>query len=87
MKRLSTFTCFGAIAIFLSGCTRAPEVDVLGSFFPAWVVCMVLSLPLTALLRWILIRLGLEDDIGPLVLFYGSVSVTGSAALWLVFYR
>ena len=87
MKSLSLFTCLAALIILLSGCSRAPEVDILGSFFPAWLICTMFSVPLTALVRWVLVRRDLEDYVGPLVVFYGSLSLAGSAALWFVFYR
>ena len=41
MTRLAACGCLGAPMVLLSGCSRAPEIDVLGSFFPAWVVCTV----------------------------------------------
>ena len=87
MKRSSALVCSAAFVIFLSGCSRAPEIDVFGSLFPAWLICAVFSVPLTALVRWILVRRDLEDYVGPLVVFYGSISLAGSAALWLLFCR
>jgi len=26
--------------LFLIGCSRAPSFDILGSFFPAWLLCL-----------------------------------------------
>ena len=31
---------FLACALLLVGCSRAPSVDVMGSFFPAWLGCL-----------------------------------------------
>ena len=87
MKRPFALSCLPAFTIFLSGCSRAPEVDVFGSLFPAWLICIVFSVPLTAFVRWILVRRDLEDYVGPLIVFYGSVSLAGSGVLWLVFCR
>ena len=40
----------------LTGCA-APSFDILGSFFPAWLVCLALGLLLTVGGRWLLLRL------------------------------
>ena len=33
------------------GCGRAPAIDVIGSFFPAWMVCLIISIVLASVLR------------------------------------
>jgi len=74
-------------ASLLTGCSRAPSVDVVGSFFPVWMVCLVVAIILSACLRWVLLRLRLEAEVGPLALFYPSALVLFACALWLIFYR
>ena len=44
-------------ALPFASCARAPSFDILGSFFPAWLVCLTLAVLLTALARWLLLRL------------------------------
>ena len=75
------------LPVSLGGCHRAPEIDVLGSFFPAWVLCCLIALPLTGLLRWSLIRGDLEDYVGPLIIFYACVGLASASLTWLVFFR
>ena len=72
-------------AFFLTGCGRAPSFDVLGSFFPAWLVCLALSLALTAAARWLLLRLHLVIALP--VLTYPSLAALFSFALWLALFR
>ena len=43
-------------AMLSTGCSRAPSFDVLGSFFPAWLVCLALGLLLTVAAHWLLLR-------------------------------
>ena len=43
--------------LLLTSCGRAPSFDILGSFFPAWLVCLALSLLLTGALRWLSLRI------------------------------
>ena len=65
--------------------TRAPSFDILGSFFPAWLVCLALALLLTVAARWLLMRLHVV--IAAPVLTYPSLTLLITLALWLVFFR
>ena len=69
----------------LNACGRAPSFDVLGSFFPAWLVCLALAVLLTAAARWFFLRLRLEIAL-PIVT-YPSLAALFTFALWLVFFR
>jgi hypothetical protein len=73
------------LAMFLTGCGRAPSFDILGSFFPAWLVCLALSLVFTATARWLLLRLHIEVALP--VLTYPSLTALFSFALWLALFR
>jgi hypothetical protein len=70
-----------------TGCARAPSVDVIGSFFPAWMVCVTAAIVATFIVRAVLVRVRLESEVGPLALFYPSLVLLLSCGLWLVFYR
>ena len=72
-------------ALFLTGCGRAPSFDVLGSFFPAWLVCLALGLVLTAAARWLLLRLHIVIALP--VLTYPCLTALFSFALWLALFR
>jgi hypothetical protein len=70
---------------FLTGCGRAPSFDVLGSFFPAWLVCFTLGLMLTLAARWLLLRVRIVIALP--VLTYPSLTALCSFALWLAWFR
>ena len=72
-------------AFFLTSCGRAPSFDVLGSFFPAWLVCVALSLTLTTAARWLLLRL--QIVIALPVLTWPSLTALFTFALWLALFR
>jgi hypothetical protein len=72
-------------ALPLASCGRAPAFDVLGSFFPAWLVCLALSLVLTAAARWLLVRVHIV--IAFPVLTYPSLAALFSLAIWYVWFR
>ena len=69
-----------------SGCSRAPSIEFIGTFFPVWMLCILAALAITGLIRAGLVRLGLEQKLGPLVVFYPSLTVAISCLLWLVLF-
>jgi len=69
-----------------NGCSRAPSIEVIGSFFPAWMFCIIGALVLTGLTRVALLRRGLEAKLGPLVLFYPCLAVATTCLLWLILF-
>jgi hypothetical protein len=71
----------------LAGCSRAPSVDIIGSFFPAWLVCLTIAVVLTFVIRYALVRFRLETEVGPLALFYPSLLTLLTSLLWLVYFR
>ena len=76
-----------AMAAMLTGCTRAPSVDVIGSFFPAWMLCLAVGVVLTFLVRWILVKLRVEGEVGPLAIFYPALVTLLTCTLWLVYFQ
>jgi fructose-specific phosphotransferase system IIC component len=72
--------------MLLSGCGRAPSFSILGSFFPAWLFCIVAGILLTTVVYWIFVRLQLDKDIRPAIVVYPCLSLFFSFTLWLVFF-
>jgi hypothetical protein len=72
------------VAPLLSSCSRAPSVEVLGSFFPAWLVCFLVAIVLTALARLALLRLRVKAALPLLV--YPSLAALFTFLLWLIFF-
>lgn len=72
-------------AAALGGCD--PVFDLQGTFFPAWLLCMIAGVVLTVALRPVFLRLGLEPHLGPLPLVYTSLAVLLTLGTWLVFFR
>jgi hypothetical protein len=88
MKR--NFNCRSAgyaaaiTACLLTGCARAPTFDIMGSLFPAWLVCFVLGILLTALARWLLLRV--QIPIVFPILVYPCLTAFFTFLIWLVFF-
>ena len=70
--------------LLFTGCGRAPSFDILGSFFPAWLVCLVLAIVLTAVSRVLLNR---YVQIAWPVLVYPSLTAVFALLSWLALFR
>lgn len=87
---MTTRPLAGVAALLLlsaSGCARAPSIDILGSFFPIWLFCLLAGIVVTLLLRQLLLRVAGDVDIGPPVLVYTSLVILVACLFWLVFFR
>ena len=71
--------------LVLTSCSRAPSFDVLGSFFPAWLLCLILGLLLTVAARQLVLRAHVVLAVP--ILTYPSLTAMSTFALWLAFFR
>jgi hypothetical protein len=74
-----------ALALGLTGCD--PVLNIFGSFFPAWVVCLVAGVGLAIAARPLLARARLEEHLGPLLVVYPCLALLMTMLTWLVFFR
>jgi hypothetical protein len=75
------------ICLMCSGCSRAPSVGIIGSFFPIWMICVAAGVVFAFIERALLLRYRLENEVGPLWLFYPCSVTLFACVLWLIFYR
>jgi hypothetical protein len=75
---------FVPVLLLMTGCGRAPSFDIMGSFFPAWLVCLLLAIVLTAVSRALLSRY--VEIVWP-VLVYPSLTAIFASALWFAMFR
>jgi hypothetical protein len=68
-----------------AGC--APVINVQGSFFPAWMVCLLVGLVLSVAVRQVLLLARLEPHLGPPLLIWPSLGLLMTLLTWLVLYR
>jgi YtcA family len=83
-RRILMFGLLPAVTLCAS-CSRAPSFDILGSFFPAWLVCLVCGLLLTVAAHWLFLRLRVVVALP--VLTYPSLTALFTFALWLGLFR
>ena len=87
MQTLRT-TLFALLTIFLTGgCAYSPTVDVLGSYFPAWMACIIIGLVITLIVRLLLIGFGIYVYLRPKSLVFPCMLVFFTMAVWLIFFK
>src|SRR6478736_8736501 len=64
---------------------RSPTIDILGSYFPAWMICIVSGLTLTLVSRWIVRANHLEAYASPAPLIYTSLTIISTFVTWIIF--
>jgi hypothetical protein len=66
---------------------RSPTIDILGSYFPAWMICIVSGLTLTLVSRWIIRAYHLEPYASPAPLIYTCLMLIYTFVIWIIFYQ
>ncbi len=75
------------LAVLLTGCGHAPEFNILGSYFPAWLLCIAAGTLLSGLSFAALRRAGLEREIVASIVVYPCLAIFFACTLWLLLFR
>ena len=84
-RLLLTAAC-ASLTLTSVGCSRAPSLNILGSFFPAWILCGVVGILLTVVARILFVRANFEKELSPLILVYPCLAAFFTFSIWLVFF-
>jgi hypothetical protein len=74
------------LAFALAGCSRAPTFNILGSFFPAWLICMIAGVALAAVANRVLAFFKLDTEIAWSIIVYPGLALFFACTLWLIFF-
>src|SRR5262245_49225169 len=74
-------------AATLSGCRPGPDVTVAGSYFPSWMLALVIGVLGTALFWQLFTRIGIDPYLWPRPLVYTGLVLIITLALWLGVFR
>jgi hypothetical protein len=74
-------------SLFLTGCRGAPSINVLGSFFPGWMLCMALGLIGALVLRQVFIKTNIEPHLVSRPLVYLCLWGLITLSSWLLLFR
>jgi len=69
-----------------AGCSRAPTFNILGSFFPSWILCGLIGIVAASILRVLFVRWNFEKELSPLLLVYPCLAAFFTFTVWLLFF-
>jgi hypothetical protein len=64
-----------------------PQLNVVGSFFPSWMLCATIGIVVALVSRRIFVRAGIDPYVGPRALVYPSLALLVTLVLWVAFFR
>ena len=74
------------VALCLAGCSTSPSLNILGSFFPAWMLCAAAGIVATVILRQALSAFGINQYLIAPPLTYLSIAAAGTLLVWLLWF-
>jgi hypothetical protein len=75
-----------AIALPVAACNSAPTMDLLGSYFPGWMLCAVLGIVAAFIIRQILAVAGINDYVVAPLLTYAGLALSATLLAWLFWF-
>jgi hypothetical protein len=73
-----------AVLASLGGCDGAPSRNILGSYFPSWMVCALVGIAAAAIARVILKSTGLLQELPAPFVVIVAIGCAATFALWLL---
>ncbi|WP_084602098.1 YtcA family lipoprotein [Legionella fallonii] len=74
------------LVFLLSGCHTSPSQDILGSYFPSWLLCTFIGFVLTVIIHIVLIKVGVDEFIPMKLLVYVSLAASLTFCIWLIWF-
>ena len=86
MSKVGRYLCIAAswLTLLPRSCSQTPAFDIMGSLFPAWILCIVLGILLSAFTHWLLLRWQVRL-LFP-VLAYPCLAAVFTFSIWLIFF-
>lgn len=64
----------------------APAINIVGSFFPAWMLCAVVGIVVAVLVRQLLVAVRLDAAIPLAPLTHLAIAASATLGVWLVWF-
>ena len=87
IHRLWTIFATSLLTLATPAAPGSPVFNILGSYFPSWLVCLAISIGLTFLAHLFVTTRKLADELWPLPIVYSALLCFFSCTLWLVFFE
>ena len=70
----------------LAGCNHVPSQNILGSYFPSWMLCAVGGITVSALVHQLLSRMKIVAFIPARLIVYVALAVALTFLFWLLWF-
>ena len=84
IRKTGASAAISLLLMTITGCSQAPAVDVMGSLFPAWLLCIVLGAVFSTVTHWILTRRAISLSFP--FLTYPCLGAVYAFTMWLAFF-
>ena len=74
------------LTIEIAGCRRSPTFNILGSFFPSWLICLFAGIILSVIANRIFARFDLEKEILWPIVVYPCLALLFTSIFWLIIF-
>ena len=75
-----------SLPLWITGCSAAPAQDVLGSFFPAWMLCAAIGILAAVVLRIMLTWVGIAESVPVPPVTYIILATAMTLLVWLLWF-
>lgn len=72
--------------LLLTGCGRAPSFNILGSYFPAWLICILAGIAGASLISYVLAKVHMSKLIRWTIMAYPCLAASIAFTLWLLIF-
>jgi hypothetical protein len=62
----------------------APSINIVGSYFPSWMLCALAAVVVVAIVRTIFVRVGFDRSLPAPFFVYLALTVATSLGFWFV---
>lgn len=76
--------CASAVLSVMAGCDGSPSRNILGSYFPSWMVCALAGIALALIARAIFKASGVLEELPVPFVVMLAIACAGTFALWLL---
>jgi hypothetical protein len=72
------------LSMSMTACSASPSRNILGSYFPTWMVCALLGIVFVIVIRIALVKTGVDAVLPAPVVVYLCLWTAATLAIWLV---
>jgi hypothetical protein len=87
LGRCTTIILATLVVCGVSGCSYSPSFNLLGSYFPAWIICFAVATALTTVIHTVFTKTKMVTELWPLPVVYPCLISFLSCTLWIIFFN